>query len=186
MLGLMHDHPYVFTPTIAKIMLPVWVCLLVSTVRAIRRDMEKEKAGDLSKEETDERMGINALVLFFSFAFTSAWVLPSTFLMIRLPVSGWYPAVYRPSQRPSLRFRIFPSPFARRFGIKSAPFDNEQYRKQGNKATRKSNCYQKVIICPSEPCRLIFDYCGAIFALPEAFFFGYSGAIFERSKVSFH
>lgn len=22
MLGLMHDHPYVFTPTIAKIMLP--------------------------------------------------------------------------------------------------------------------------------------------------------------------
>ena len=36
MLGLMHDHPYVFTPTIAKIMLPVWVCLLVSTVRAIR------------------------------------------------------------------------------------------------------------------------------------------------------
>ena len=55
---------------IAKIMLPVWVCLLVSTVRAIRRDMKKEKAGDLSKEETDERMGINALVLFFSFAFT--------------------------------------------------------------------------------------------------------------------
>lgn len=50
MLGLMHDHPYVFTPTIAKIMLPVWVCLLVSTVRAIRRDMKKEKAGDLSKE----------------------------------------------------------------------------------------------------------------------------------------
>ena len=92
MLGLMHDHPYVFTPTIAKIMLPVWVCLLVSTVRAIRRDMKKEKAGDLSKEETDERMGINALVLFFSFAFTSAWVLPSTFLMIRLP-SWSYPAV---------------------------------------------------------------------------------------------
>ena len=30
------------------------------------------------------------------------------------------------------------------------------------------------------------DYCGAISALPEAFFFGYSGAIFERSKVSFH
>ena len=50
MLGLMYDHPYVFTPTIAKIMLPVWVCLLVSTVRAIRRDMKKEKAGDLSKE----------------------------------------------------------------------------------------------------------------------------------------
>ena len=26
----------------------------------------------------------------------------------------------------------------------------------------------------------------SVSALPEAFFFGYSGAIFERSKVSFH
>ena len=75
---------------------------------------------------------------------------------------------------------MLPSPFARRFGMVSAPFDNEQYRKQGNKATRKSNCYQKVIICTSEPRRLIFAYCDAIFALPEAFFFGYSGAIFGR------
>ena len=80
---------------------------------------------------------------------------------------------------------MFPSPFARLFGIKSASFANEQYRNQGNKATRKSNCYQKVIICTSEPRRLIFDYCGAIFALPEAFFFGYSGAIFERSRSPF-
>ena len=30
----------------------------------------------------------------------------------------------------------------------SAPFDNEQYRNQGNKATEKRNRYQKVIICP--------------------------------------
>ena len=67
-----------------------------------------------------------------------------------------------------------------------SPFRNEQYRNQGNKATRKSNCYQKVIICPSEPRRLIFDYCGAISALPGAFFFGYSGAIFERSRSPFH
>ena len=50
-----------------------------------------------------------------------------------------------------------------------SPFRNEQYRNQGDKATGKPNCYQKVIICPSEPRRLIFDYCGAIFALPEAF-----------------
>ena len=28
-----------------------------------------------------------------------------------------YPAVYRPSQRPSLRFRILPSPFARFFAM---------------------------------------------------------------------
>ena len=53
---------------------------------------------------------------------------------------------------------MFPSPFARRFGIKSASFANEQYRNQGNKAIGKPDCYQKVIICPSEPCRLIFDY----------------------------
>jgi len=51
----------------------------------------------------------------------------------------------------------------------SAPFDNEQYRNQGNKATEKPNCYQKVIICPSEPRRLIFVYGGAIFALPGTF-----------------
>lgn len=70
MLGLMYDHPYVFTPTIAKIMLPVWVCLHVSTVRAIRRDMKKEKAGDLSKEETDERMGTTPLSCFSASAFT--------------------------------------------------------------------------------------------------------------------
>ena len=80
---------------------------------------------------------------------------------------------------------MFPSPFARRFGMVSAPFDNEQYRNQGNKATEKRICYQKVIICTSEPRRLIFDYCGAIFALPEAFFFGYSGAIFERPRSLF-
>ena len=70
-----------------------------------------------------------------------------------------------------------------RHGI--SPFRNEQYRNQWDKATGKPNCYQKVIICTSEPRRLIFDYCGAIFALPEAFFFGYSGAIFERSRSPF-
>ena len=63
---------------------------------------------------------------------------------------------------------MLPSPFARRFDMVSAPFDNEQYRKQWDKATEKRNCYQKVIICTSEPRRLIFDYCGAISALPGA------------------
>ena len=74
--------------------------------------------------------------------------------------------MYRPSQRPSFRFRMFPSPFARLFGIKSAPFDNEQYRNQEGKAIQRWNSYQKVIICPSEPRRPIFAYCGAISALP--------------------
>ena len=77
---------------------------------------------------------------------------------------------------------MFPSPFARRFGIKSASFANEQYRNQEGKAIGKPNCYQKVIICPSEPRRLIFAYCGAILALPGAFFFCCSGTIFERPR----
>ena len=75
--------------------------------------------------------------------------------------------MYRPSQRPSFRFRIFPSPFARRFGIKSASFSNEQYRNQQRKAIQRRNSYQKVINCPSEPRRLIFAYCGANSALPR-------------------
>ena len=77
--------------------------------------------------------------------------------------------MYLPSHRPSFRFRILPSPFARLFGMVSAPFDNEQYRNQGNKAIEKRNRYQKVIICPSEPRRPIFVYGGAISALPGAF-----------------
>ena len=85
-----------------------------------------------------------------------------------------------------LAFSDVPFPICSSLWHGISPFRNEQYRNQGNKATRKSNCYQKVIICTSEPRRLIFVYGDAIFALPEAFFFGYSGAIFERSKVSFH
>ena len=77
--------------------------------------------------------------------------------------------MYRPSHRPSFRFRMFPSPFARLFGIKSASFANEQYRNQEGKAIQRRNSYQKVIICPSEPRRLIFDYCGTISALPGTF-----------------
>ena len=77
---------------------------------------------------------------------------------------------------------LLPSPFARRFGIKSTHFGNEQYRNQEGKAIQRRNSYQKVINCPSAPRRLIFVYGDAICALPEAFFFGYSGTIFERPR----
>ena len=80
---------------------------------------------------------------------------------------------------------MFPSPFARLFGMVSAPFDNEQYRNQQRKAIQRRNSYQKVIICPSEPRRLIFAYCGAISALPEGALFGFSGAILERWRGDF-
>ena len=92
---------------------------------------------------------------------------------------------------------MFPSPFARLFGMVSAPFDNEQYRNQGDKATGKPNSYQKVIICAGRP---LFVYGGAISALPGnallwlqrcdfcaagGILFSYSGAIFERSRSPF-
>ena len=66
----------------------------------------------------------------------------------------------------------------------SASFANEQYRSQEGKATRKRNSYQKVIICPSEPRRLIFDYCGANFALPEGtLLFDFSNANFALLRT---
>ena len=77
-------------------------------------------------------------------------------------ITGGVPAL------PSAVFPLANVPFpvcsSFRHGI--SPFRNEQYRNQGNKATEKWNRYQKVIICTSELRRLIFDYCGAIFALP--------------------
>ena len=75
---------------------------------------------------------------------------------------------------------MLPSPFARRFGIKSAPFDNEQYRNQQGKAIQRWNSYQKVIICLALIPPLIFVYGDAILALPESLFIDYSGAKYTR------
>ena len=85
-----------------------------------------------------------------------------------------------------LSFADVPFPVRSSFRHGISPFRNEQYRNQGNKATEKWNCYQKVIICLRKFPPLFFVYGGAIFALPEAFFFGYSGAIFERLSSSFY
>ena len=77
---------------------------------------------------------------------------------------------------------MFPSPFARLFGIKSAPFaTNNTVTNRGNlpETGLLSKSYHLLCIA------LFFAYCGAIFALPEAFYFGYSGAIFERSRSPF-
>ena len=65
----------------------------------------------------------------------------------------------------------------------SASFANEQYRNQGNKATEKRNCYQKVIICFAS----LFSLSIAAQILRcQGVLFGYSGAILGRLKVSFH
>jgi len=65
----------------------------------------------------------------------------------------------------------------------SAPFATNNTVTKGTKLPKNGIVIRKLSFAPSEPRRLIFDYCGAIFALPEAFFFGYSGAIFERSRA---
>lgn len=70
---------------------------------------------------------------FFSFSLTSACVFPSTFLKTCLPVIGSCPAVYRPSQRPSLRFRMLPSPFARFFAIAHTSFAAHNITTEGGK-----------------------------------------------------
>jgi len=57
---------------------------------------------------------------------------------------------------------------------------------KATKLPKSGTVIRKLSFAPSEPRRLIFDYCGAIFALPEAFFFGYSGAIFERLRNPFY
>ena len=57
-----------------------------------------------------------------AFLFTSVCVLPRTFLISRLPVFIVSGSVSPPSQRPSFRFRMFPSPFARFFAMPRASF----------------------------------------------------------------
>ena len=107
--------------------------------------------------------------------------------MMALPVSGSSADCVSSLPASVLSFADVPFPVRSSFWHDISLLCNgKAYRKQQRKATEKPNCYQKVIICPSEPRRLIFVYGGAILALPEAFFFGYSGAIFERLKVSFH
>ena len=80
---------------------------------------------------------------------------------------------------------MFPSPFARLLGMVSAPFDNEQYRNQGDKATEKRNRYQKVIICPIGAVPPYLWLLRRNFCAAGGVFFGYSGAIFERSRSPF-
>jgi len=68
----------------------------------------------------------------------------------------------------------------------SAPFATNNTVTKATKLPESRTVIRKLSFTPSEPRRLIFVYCGAIFALPEAFFFGYSGAIFERLRNPFY
>ena len=68
--------------------------------------------------------------------------------MMALPVSGSRPTVYRPSQRPSLRFRMFPSPFARRFCMVSAPFATNNTVTKGIKLLKRGIVIRKLSFAP--------------------------------------
>ena len=81
---------------------------------------------------------------------------------------------------------MFPSPFARLFGMVSAPFATNNTVTKGTKLPKNGIVIRKLSFVLPQVESLIFDYCGAIFALPEAFFFYYSGAIFERMKSPFY
>ena len=76
--------------------------------------------------------------------------------------------MYRPSQRPSLRFQMFPSPFARLFGMISAPFATNNTVAKREKLPENGIVIRKLSFA-LRPHRLIFAYCGAISALPGAF-----------------
>ena len=79
---------------------------------------------------------------------------------------------------------MFPSPFARLFGMVSAPFATNNTVTKRAKLSENRTVIRKLSFALRPRCP-IFDYCGAIFALPEAFFFCYSGAIFERPRSPF-
>ena len=64
---------------------------------------------------------------------------------------------------------MFPSPFARLFGMVSAPFATNNTVTKGTKLPESRSVIRKLSFAPSEPRRLIFDYCGANLALPGAF-----------------
>ena len=65
---------------------------------------------------------------------------------MNFPVAGSRPTVYRPSQRPSFRLRMFPSPFARRFAIlHRLPFSDTTYRRREKIARASAQSYQTII-----------------------------------------
>ena len=56
--------------------------------------------------------------------------------------------MYRPSQRPSFRFRILPSPFARLFGMVSAPFATNNTVTKGTKLPKSETVIRKLSFAP--------------------------------------
>jgi len=64
---------------------------------------------------------------------------------------------------------MFPSPFARLFGMVSAPFATNNTVTKGTKLPENGIVIRKLSFAPRSRAALIFAYCGAISALPGAF-----------------
>ena len=56
--------------------------------------------------------------------------------------------MYRPSHRPSFRLRMFPSPFARLFGMVSAPFATNNTVTKGTKLPESRTVIRKLSFAP--------------------------------------
>ena len=119
---------------------------------------------------------------FFSFSLTSVCVLPRTFLMMDFPVSGSRPTVYLPSQRPSFRLRIFPSPFARLFGRVSTSFVTANYTVNGRGKLSKGGTVIRKLSFVLSHAALSLSMAMQFLRRRGTLFFVYSGAIFERSR----
>ena len=73
--------------------------------------------------------------------------------------------MYRPSHRPSFRLRMFPSPFARLFGMVSAPFATNNTATKGTKLPGNRTVIKKLSIAlravPPYLCLLRRNFCAA-------------------------
>ena len=105
--------------------------------------------------------------------------------MMAFPVSESRPTVYRPSQRPSFRLRMFPSPFARLFGMVSAPFATNNTVIKGTKLPESRTVIRKLSFAPRSRAALSLTIAAQFLRCRGTLFFGYSGAFFGRPRSLF-
>ena len=81
---------------------------------------------------------------------------------------------------------MFPSPFARLFGMVSAPFATNNTVIKGTKLPKSGTVIRKLSFAPRSRAALSLSMATHFLRCRGTFFFGYSGAIFERSRSPFH
>ena len=90
--------------------------------------------------------------------------------------------MYLSSHRPSFRLRMFPSPFARLFGMVSAPFATNNTVTNRGKLSKGGTVIRKLSIAPWSLAALSLSIAAQFLRCRRRRFFGYSGAIFERPR----